>query len=71
MPWVSITVAVYLDASILTSISDRIVDRPLWQTQEGLAEQFSISDEISITADDVAAALVEPIAGVNHKGERC
>ncbi|THW11082.1 hypothetical protein D6C93_07543 [Aureobasidium pullulans] len=45
-----------------------IVDRPLWQTQEGLAEQFSISDEISITADDVAAALVEPIAGVNHKG---
>ncbi|THZ90590.1 hypothetical protein D6C82_10383 [Aureobasidium pullulans] len=36
--------------------------------REGLAEQFSISDEISITADDVAAALVEPIAGVNHKG---
>ncbi|KEQ91741.1 hypothetical protein AUEXF2481DRAFT_32714 [Aureobasidium subglaciale EXF-2481] len=45
-----------------------IVDTPLWQTREGLSEQFSVSDKVSITPEDVAAAMVDLIVNEKYKG---
>ncbi|KAH0174260.1 hypothetical protein KCU67_g865, partial [Aureobasidium melanogenum] len=45
-----------------------IVDTPLWQTREGLSEQFSVSDEVSITSEDAAAAMVDLIVNEKYKG---
>ncbi|KAG9666321.1 hypothetical protein KCU99_g6859, partial [Aureobasidium melanogenum] len=45
-----------------------IVDTPLWQTQEGLSEQFSVSDKVSITSEDAAAAMVDLIVNERYKG---